>query len=70
MEKVHNLNITDDEYLQLVSKGYDPNIERQFMDLGETQEQARKLAKVVGMFKDGPPQSEQQWDDFLSLWEN
>lgn len=70
MKKVHNLNITDEEYLQLVSKGYDPNLECQFIELGQTEEQARKLARVVGMFKDGPPQSEKEWDEFLAVWEN
>jgi len=70
MENIHNLNITDEEYLSLLSKGYDPNLEYQFIELGETEHQARKLAKVVGMFQDGPPQSEEDWEHFLEVWEN
>ncbi|KRH97245.1 hypothetical protein [Cylindrospermopsis curvispora] len=70
MENIHNLNITDEEYLHLISKGYDPKLESQFIELGETEDQARKLAKVVGMFKDGPPQSDEEWEHFLEVWEN
>ncbi|GAX45822.1 hypothetical protein NIES4075_68430 [Tolypothrix sp. NIES-4075] len=49
MTNIHNLGMTDTEYAQLAAQGYDPNLERQLIEIGETLDQARKLARIVGL---------------------
>ena len=41
---IYNFDMMDTEYAQLIAQGYDPNLERELVDLGESQEEARKLA--------------------------
>ena len=49
MTNIHHLDMTDTEYAQLAAQGYDPNLERQLIELGESPDEARKLARVVGL---------------------
>ena len=65
---IYNLNMTDTEYAQLIAQGYDPNLERELVDLGESQQEARKLARIVGLTKDKPPETDQEWDEFMQVW--
>ncbi len=58
MTNIHNLGMTDTEYAHLLAQGYDPNLEHQLLELGESLDQARKLARVVGLAKDKPPQTD------------
>ncbi|WP_268768293.1 hypothetical protein [Mastigocoleus testarum] len=37
--------MTDTEYAQLTAQGYDPNLERHLVELGEGPDEARKLAR-------------------------
>jgi hypothetical protein len=67
---IHRLNMTDIEYAELVAQGYDPNLEIELMELGETQSEARKLTRIVGLTKDKPPQTEEDWELFMQVWEN
>uniref|UniRef100_A0A0C1R7F8 Uncharacterized protein n=1 Tax=Tolypothrix bouteillei VB521301 TaxID=1479485 RepID=A0A0C1R7F8_9CYAN len=57
---IQNLNMTDTEYAAFVAKGYDPAFEQQLVELGENPDQARNLARFVGLLQDNP---------LLSLWE-
>lgn len=70
MNKIHNLGLTDTEYAQLAAQGYDPNLEYQLIELGESIEQARKLARIVGMTQDKAPQTDQEWEEFMIIWED
>jgi len=70
MTNIHNLGITDTEYAQLLTQGYDPNLEHQLIELGESPEQARKLARLVGLTKDKPPQTDGEWEEFMTVWED
>ncbi|MEA5621179.1 hypothetical protein VB711_25580 [Cronbergia sp. UHCC 0137] len=67
---VHNLNMTDTEYAQLAAQGYDPNLELQLIELGETQQEARKLTRIVGLTKNKAPETEEEWEEFIKVWEN
>ena len=67
---LYDLNITDTEYAQLAAQGYDSNLELQLIKLGETQEEARKLTRIVGLTKDKPPETNQEWEEFLKVWED
>ena len=58
----------DTEYAQLIAQGYDPNLERELVDLGESQQEARKLARIVGLTKDKPPETDQEWEEFMQVW--
>jgi hypothetical protein len=66
---MHNLNITDIEYIKLISQGYDPSLELELMELGESQQEARKLARIVGLTKDKPPTTEEEWQQLMEIWE-
>jgi len=44
MTNIHDLGMTDTEYAKLLAQGYKPNLESQLVKLGESIEQARKLA--------------------------
>ncbi|MDZ8069012.1 MAG: hypothetical protein RMY64_25935 [Nostoc sp. DedQUE08] len=68
MTETHNLGMTDTEYAKLLSQGYDPNLEYQFVELGEGVDQARKLARVVGLTKDKAPETEEEWQEFMAVW--
>ena len=70
MTNIHNLGMTDTEYAQLAVQGYDPNLEHQFVELGESIDQARKLAPVVGLTKDKAPEAEEEWQEFMAVWGN
>ncbi|BAY06756.1 hypothetical protein H6G54_02810 [Anabaena cylindrica FACHB-243] len=45
---IHNLNMTDTEYTQLAAQ------------LGETQQEARKLTRIVGLTKDKSPETDNE----------
>ena len=65
---IYNFDMMDTEYAQLIAQGYDPNLERELVDLGESQQEARKLARIVGLTKDKPPETDQEWDEFMQVW--
>lgn len=67
---IHRLNMTDTEYAQLAAQGYDPNLELQLIELGETQQQARKLTRIVGLVQQKPPTTDEDWEKFMEVWEN
>ena len=67
---IYNFDMMDTEYAQLIAQGYDPNLERELVDLGESQQEARKLARIVGLTKDKPPETDQEWDEFMQVWED
>ncbi|WP_375502180.1 hypothetical protein [uncultured Nostoc sp.] len=60
--------MTDTEYAFPIAQGYDPKLEHQFVELGESIDQARKLARVVGLTKDKPLQTEEEWEEFIAVW--
>ncbi|MEA5622797.1 hypothetical protein [Nostoc sp. UHCC 0251] len=68
MTETHDLGMTDTEYAQLLAQGYDPNLEHQLIELGENPDQARQLARIVGLTKDKPPQTDQEWEEFMAVW--
>jgi len=69
MTNIHDLGMTDTEYAQLAAQGYDPNLELQLIELGESPHEARKLARTVGLTKDKPPETEEEWEKFMKVWE-
>lgn len=69
MTNIHDLGMTDTEYAQLIAQGYDSKLERQMIELGESLDEARKLARVVGLTKDKPPQTDEEWEEFMKVWE-
>ncbi|RCJ20237.1 hypothetical protein A6S26_05810 [Nostoc sp. ATCC 43529] len=67
MTNIYDLNITDTEYAKLIAQGYDPNLEHQLLELGESLDEARKLARVVGLTKDKAPETEEEWEEFMAV---
>ncbi|MBW4558208.1 MAG: hypothetical protein KME59_20205 [Trichormus sp. ATA11-4-KO1] len=68
MTNIHNLGMTDTEYAKLIAQGYHPNLEQQLLELGESLDQARKLARIVGLTQDKAPQTDQEWEEFMAIW--
>jgi hypothetical protein len=66
---IHDLGMTDTEYAALAAKGYEPNLEQLMIEAGESLESARKPTRIVGLVKDKPPETDEQWDEFLNVWE-
>jgi hypothetical protein len=66
---IHNLGMTDTEYAALSAKGYNPALERQLIEAGEDSDQARKLTQFVGLLQDKPPETEEEWGELMSSWE-
>ncbi len=73
---IYDLNMTDTEYAQLLAQDYDPNLELELIELGETQQEARKLSRIVGLVQNKPPESDasgersyQEWELFMQMWE-
>ncbi len=70
MTNIHNLRLTDTEYAKLIAQGYDPNLEQQLLELGESLDQARKLARVLGLTQDKPLETDKEWEEFMAVWED
>ncbi|QIR41762.1 hypothetical protein HCG51_34320 (plasmid) [Tolypothrix sp. PCC 7910] len=68
MTNIHDLGMTDNEYAALVAKGYDPNLELELIELGESPVIARKLTQIVGLTQDKPPQTNEEWEEFMAVW--
>jgi hypothetical protein len=66
---IHDLGISDTKYAALAAKGYDPNLEQLMIEAGESPQEARKLTRIVGLVKDKPPETDQEWDEFMNVWE-
>lgn len=66
---IQDLGMTDTEYATLAALGYDPTLERMMIEAGESLESARKLTRIVGLVKDKPPETYEEWDEFLNVWE-
>lgn len=67
---IQDLGMTDTEYAQLVSKGYEPVLERQLIALGEDPDKARKFTRFVGLLQDKPPATEEEWVEFMAAWKD
>ncbi|MDJ0619313.1 MAG: hypothetical protein QNJ63_21650 [Calothrix sp. MO_192.B10] len=39
------------------------------IELGESPDQARKFARIVGLTKDKPPETDEEWEEFMAVWE-
>lgn len=70
MTNIHNLNLTDTEYAALLAKGYEPNLERRIIEPGESPVEARKLTRIMGLVKDKSPETDEEWEEFMSNWED
>lgn len=67
---IYDLNLTDTKYAELVAQGYDPHLELELVKLGETQQEARKLSRIVGLVKDKPPETDEEWELLMQVWED
>ncbi len=66
--KLYSLDMTDTEYAALVAKGYEPDLEQLMIDVGEEPNQARKLTQLVGLTKDKPLETDEEWNEFMEAW--
>ena len=67
---IEDLNMTDEEYAQLLAQGYDPELERQLIVIGEVPDLARKMARFVGLLKGKSPETESDWEELISDWDS
>lgn len=68
MTETHDLGMTDTEYAKLIAQGYNPSLEHQLIEFGENPDQARKLARIVGLTQDKAPETDQEWEEFMAVW--
>lgn len=59
--------MTDTEYAALAAKGYEPILEQQLIAIGEDPDQARNLAKLAGLVQHKPPETDEEWDEFMAV---
>ena len=62
--------MTDTEYAALADSSYDPNLERVMIEVGSSPLDTRLLTRIVGLVKDKPLETEDEWDEFLNVWLN
>ncbi len=67
---IHRLGMTDTEYATLADGGYDPTLERMMIEAGSSPKDARLLTRVVGLVKDKPLETDEEWEEFLNVWES
>lgn len=67
---IHENGMTDTEYATLADGGYDPTLERMMNEAGSSSKDARLLTRVVGLAKDKPLETDEEWEEFLNVWES
>ncbi len=67
---VEDLGLTDTEYAQLLAQGYDPELERQLVALGEQPSIARKMTRFLGLLKGKSPETESDWEELILDWDH
>ena len=67
---IEDLAMSDEEYVQLLTQGYDPELERQLIIIGEVPDLARKMARFVGLLKGKSPETESNWEELLDDWDS
>ena len=65
---IHDLHMSDIEYAALAAKGYEPVLEHQLIALGEEPDQARKLTRLAGLVQNKPPETDEEWNEFMETW--
>jgi hypothetical protein len=69
--QIHDLNMSDTEYAALVAKGYNPEFERDLREVfGEDAEKFRKLTRFIGLIKTLSPQTDSEWHEIVSAWDD
>jgi hypothetical protein len=58
----------DTEYAALAAKGYEPVLEHQLITIGEDPSLARNLTKLAGLVQNKPPETDEEWDEFMEAW--
>ena len=66
---IHDLSMTDIEYAALAALGYDPKLESMMIEAGSSPKDARLLTRIVGLVKDKPPETDEEWDELMNTWE-
>ena len=67
---IEDLKMTDTEYARLLTQGYDPELERQLIAIGERPTVARKMTRFFGLLKGKSPKTESDWEELLDNWDN
>ncbi len=67
---IEDLAMADTDYAQFLAQGYDPELERQLISIGEGPDTARKMARFVGLLKGKPTETESDWEELIDDWEN
>ncbi len=67
---IQDLGMTDTEYAALTALGYDPALERMMIEAGCSPKDARLLTRIVGLVKDKPPETDEEWDEFMNVWKS
>lgn len=66
---IKDLGLTDTEYAQLLTQGYDPELERQLVAIGEDPTVARKMTRFFGLLKGNSLEAELDWEELILDWD-
>ena len=66
---IEDLGLIDTEYAQLLAQGYDPELERQLVALGEQPTNARKMTRFLGRLLGKSPETESDWEELILDWD-
>ena len=66
---IEDLDLIDTEYAQLLAQGYDPELERQLVALGEQPTNARKMTQFLGWLLGKSPETESDWEELILDWD-
>ena len=65
---IEDLGLIDTEYAQLLTQGYDPELERQLIALGEQPISARKMTRFLGLLRGKALETESDWEELILDW--
>lgn len=66
---IEDLDMSDEQYVQLLTQGYDPELERQLVAIGELPDKARKMTRFFGLLKGKSPETEEDWEGLIDDWD-
>lgn len=65
---IEDLEMTDEEYAHLLTQGYDPELERQLIALGEHPSITRKMTRFFGLLKGKTLETQEEQEELSRAW--
>jgi hypothetical protein len=66
---IHDLNMTDTEYVACLAKGYDPVLDRNIIALFKENPRYRTLTQFLEIVTKATPLTDDEWKELDIIWE-